>query len=165
MMSRIRSPNVFAPLFVALGLLLTADPLAAQTGRRWTVVPQLGFGIVTDNSSVGSAGLETGLELENGGAGWRWSGYASIRGIGVGCSESCFDGGPALALGGARSIGPLWLGAGAGAMRLFTRWRTVPFGRISLDVAPVRFDVRIEFPQFAGLGVYVPFLVGVPIPR
>jgi hypothetical protein len=50
-------------------------------------------------------------------------------------------------------------------MKLFTRWRMLPFGRISFDAHPVRNDVRGEFPQFAGLGVYVPVLVGVPISR
>jgi hypothetical protein len=140
--------------------------IRAQTApRAWALVPMLGFGVVTDHGNVGSAGVETALELENGGSGWRWSGYASLRGIGVGCSEACFDGGPALALGGSRSIGPLWIGGGAGAMKLFGRWRTLPFGRISLDWRRVRFDVRAEFPQFAGLGVYVPILVGVPISR
>jgi hypothetical protein len=48
-------------------------------------------------------------------------------------------------------------------MRDFEEWHLLPFGRLSLDAAPFRFDVRVEFPQQRGVDVYVPILIGVPI--
>jgi hypothetical protein len=32
--------------------------------------------------------------------------------------------------------------------------------RISVDAAPFPFDMRVELPQWSGLGVYVPILTG-----
>jgi hypothetical protein len=122
----------------------------------------LGLGVVRDGD-WGSGGMEAAIELEYAGTGWRWSGYGSLRGLGVGCGEACFDGGPALAVGGSRSVGVLWIGGGAGVMRQFGEWHLLPYGRASLDAAPFRIDLRVELPQGDGLGVYVPVLVGFPI--
>jgi hypothetical protein len=139
---------------------------SAQTGphRSWAVVPLLGFGVVRDEGWQ-SAGMEAAVELEYGGTDWRWSGYGSLRGLGVGCSHVCFDGGPAVAIGGSRSVGALWIGGGAGIMKQFGEWRLLPYGRISQDAAPFRFDMRVELPQWSGLGVYLPILIGIPIGR
>lgn len=154
----------WAFLLAAAGVPPTAS---AQTEpqRSWAVVPWLGFGVVRDNGDWGSAGAEAALELEYGGAGWRWSGYASLRGLGVACSVACFTGGPALAIGASRSVGVLWIGGGAGVMKQFGAWHPLPYGRISLDAAPFRIDLRVELPQESGQGVYLPLLVGIPISR
>jgi hypothetical protein len=95
--------------------------------------------------------MEAALELEYGGTDWRWRGYGSVRGSGVGCSPACFDGGPAVAIGSSRSVGALWLGGGAGMMKQFGEWRLLPLGRVSVDAAPFRFDTRVELPQWSGL--------------
>jgi hypothetical protein len=124
----------------------------------------LGMGVVRESGGWNSAGAEAALELEYGGAAWRWSGYASLRGLGVGCSHACFDGGPAAALGVARSLGPLWLGGGVGVMDQLGRSRVVPYGRLSLPVARFRLDLRVERTRQTGSDVYFPLLVGFPIP-
>lgn len=164
-----RSPAVFpwAWLPLLLGAAVLPEKASAQTEphRSWAVVPLLGFGVARRNGNWESAGAEAAVDLEYGGPGWRWSGYASLRGLGVNCSEACFDGGPAVAIGGSRSVGALWIGGGAGVMRHFGAWRLLPYGRISIDAAPVRFDARVELPQASGLGVYLPILVGIPISR
>jgi hypothetical protein len=132
--------------------------------RSWAVVPLLGFGAVRDGDWE-SAGMEAAVELEYGGTDWRWSGYGSLRGLGVGCSHACFDGGPAVAIGGSRSVGALWIGGGAGIMKQLGEWRLLPYGRISLDAAPFRFDMRVELPPWSGSSVYLPILIGIPISR
>jgi hypothetical protein len=127
-------------------------------------VPWLGFGIVHSGESWNSGGLEAAVELVYEAADWRLSAYASERGVGVGCSEACFEGGPALAAGASRSMGGgLWLGGGAGAMHQHGRWRFLPYGLLSVDAARVRLDLRIELPQQDGSGVYFPILVGLPL--
>lgn len=152
---------------LTLGILTAAalpTPACAQTVPEpgWAVVPMLGFGLVRDGA-WGSAGMEAAVELEYGAEAWRGSGYVSQRGIGVGCSHACFDGGPALALGGSRSLGPLWVGGGAGVMKDFGEWRLVPFGRISVDAAPFRVDVRVELARESGWDLYLPVLIGLPL--
>ena len=126
-------------------------------------MPWLGFGMVRAGESWNSGGLEAALELEYGDASWRGSALASERGVGVGCSEACFEGGPAFAIGAARSIGDLWIGAGAGTMHQHGGWRFLPYGRISVDAARARLDLRIELPQQDGSGTYFPLLVGLPL--
>ena len=123
----------------------------------------LGFGALLVNETLGSAGMETAVALEYGDSDWRATSFASLRGLGVSCSHACFTGGPALALGAARSVGEVWIGAGVGIMKQFDEWRLLPYGRIALDVAPLRLEVRVEDPQHRGSGVYIPFLVGLPI--
>lgn len=153
----------------ALAAALPAAPIAAQDARRTvTIVPALGAGVVRSNGSWNSAGVEAALDVGFRLASWRLDGYASVRGIGVGCSEACFEGGPALAAGvsrllGGRPLGGVWLGAAAGAMHQHGRWRFVPQGRVTLDRARVRVELRVELPQQEGSGVYVPLLVGIPI--
>ena len=143
------------------------SPAAAQAEpvRAWTVVPWLGFGVVRAGESWNSGGMEAAVELSYERAGrWRASAWASERGIGVGCSEACFEGGPAFAVSAARGIGrSFWLGAGAGTMHQHSRWRFVPFGRATWDADRVRLDFRIERPQQDGSGVYFPLLVGLPL--
>jgi hypothetical protein len=152
-----------------LPLLLVAVAPAtasAQTDpqRTWAVVPSLGLGVVRRNGQWGSAGLEAALDLEYARNGWRWGAYGSIRGVGVGCSEGCFeDEGATVAMGGSRSVGRVWIGGGAGVMKRFGEWRLAPYGRISVDAAPVRLDLRIELPREGGVSVYAPFLVGIPV--
>ena len=151
-------------LLPILPVVTPASVLAQEDARRaWTVVPLVGFGVVRVNESWNSAGMEAAVDLEYGGMAWRGNGYASVRGIGVGCSHTCFDGGPAVGIGASRSIGAVWIGGGLGVMKQLGQWRLSPYGRISLDVAPLRFDLRIEFPQHTGSGVYFPILVGIPI--
>lgn len=161
-----RSPAVsswaWLPL-LAIAVLPAAASAQTEPARAWAVVPLLGFGVVRDNGQWGSAGMEAAVELEYGGTDWRWSGHGSLRGVGVGCSHACFDGGPAVAIGGSRSIGALWIGGGASAMKDFGRWRLQPYARLSLDAAPFRFDMRVELPREHGLSVYLPILVGMPI--
>lgn len=171
-------PPAWMPVLLGLALLpAAASGQAPEPHRSWAVVPMLGFGVVRDGE-WGSAGMEAALELEYGGSDWRWNGHGSVRGLGVSCSHAraatevstCFDGGPAVAVGGMRSLdalslGALWIGAGAGVMKQFGEWRLVPYGRISLDAAPLRIETRVEFPQFDGMGPYVPILIGIPIPR
>ena len=151
---------------VLLSVALEPAVVSAQTApqRSWAIVPLLGFGVVR-NGGWGSAGMEAAIELEYGGTGWRWSGYASQRGVGVGCSHACFDGGPAVAVGGSRSVGAVWIGGGAGVMKQLGEWRLLPYGRISLDLPPFRFDLRVELPQWNGSGPYLPILMGIPITR
>lgn len=158
--------TIFRAGLLVLCLASLVPPTAsAQTEgeRSWSVVPLLGFGAVGDHGNWGSAGVETALDVGYGGGAWRWSGYASLRGIGVGCSAACFDGGWAFAGGASRSVGPLWIGAGAGAMRQLGQWHFLPYARISLDAARFRFDVRVELPRQTGVGVYVPALIGMPL--
>jgi hypothetical protein len=149
---------------VALAMAIGAPVVGAQTEPQggWVVIPSLGFGVVRDGD-WGSAGMEVALEGGYERAGWRWSGYGSLRGLGVGCSHACFDGGPAIAVGVSRSFGALWIGGGAGVMKQLAEWHTLPYGRISLDAAPVRFEARIELPSNVGGGVYVPVLIGIPL--
>jgi hypothetical protein len=163
----LRRRMVFGWTWLGVIVLHTASaPVAAwaqaEPQRRWTVVPLVGFGVTRVDASWNSAGLEAAIGLEYGGSAWRGSGYASIRGVGVGCSHACFDGGPAFGVGVSRSIGAVWIGGGAGIMKQFGTWRPSPHGRISLDAAPFRFEIRIELPQHTGSGVYLPILVGVP---
>ena len=149
-----------------LNLAVVPATLSAQTevAPHWTAVPLLGFGGVRDGG-WGSGGMEAALELGYERAGWRWSGYGSLRGLGVGCSHACFDGGPAFAMGVTRSVGAIWIGGGLGAMRQFAAWHALPYGKVSLDAAPLRLDLRVEFPRRSGLGVYMPVLVGIPLSR
>jgi hypothetical protein len=136
-----------------------------EPDRAWAVVPLLGGGRVSEGGNWRSAGAEAALELEYGGSDWRGSAYASQRGLGTSCSEGCFDGGPAFAAGIARSLGPVWLGGGTGAMKQFGRWRQIPFGRASFHASRFRFDVRVETPQDGRTDAYVPILIGIPFPR
>jgi len=146
---------------------LTSRDAAAQDEpvRAWTVTPWVGFGVVHAGESWNSGGMEAAIELTYERAGrWRASGYASERGIGVGCSEACFEGGPAFAVSAAQGIGrSFWIGAGAGTMHQHGRWRFVPFGRATWDADRVWLDFRIERPQQDGSGVYFPLLVGLPL--
>ena len=48
-------------------------------------------------------------------------------------------------------------------MKRFGAWQLAPYGRISLDAAPVRFDLRIELPREKGVSVYAPILIGIPL--
>jgi hypothetical protein len=160
-----------ALLGAGLALLVTCagvwapEASAQEPERAWAVIPMLGGGRVREEGGWNSAGAEAALELEYGGSGWRWSGYASQRGLGVGCSESCFDGGPAFAAGIARSFGRLWLGGGAGVMKDFGAWRRFPYGRASFHASRFRFDVRFELPDDGRSNVYIPILIGIPLPR
>jgi hypothetical protein len=152
-------------MLAGAALLPSAASAQRDAGRGLAVVPALGFGTVRVNGGWNSGGAEAALGVEYAGADWRADGFGSLRGIGVGCSESCFDGGPAFALGASRSVGALWLGGGAGTMKQHGRWRFLPFGRISVDAARLRLDLRIEWPQQDGSGVYFPLMVGIPIGR
>ena len=154
-----------ALLVTCIAVLPAQASAQAAPARAWAVVPLLGGGRVREEGGWNSAGAEAALELEYGGANWRGSAYASQRGLGVGCSEACFDGGPAFAVGVARSFGPLWLGGGAGVMKDFGRWTRFPYGRASIHASRFRFDVRVELPEDDRSNVYVPILVGIPIPR
>src|SRR5688572_28091728 len=110
-------PAAFWPVLIATLIGAATPSGAAAQGAPpagWSLVPLLGFGTVRVNDSWNSGGMEAALELEYGGAAWRASSSASLKGLGVGCSESCFEGGPALALSGSRSLGRLWIGVGAG---------------------------------------------------
>src|SRR5687768_9898721 len=122
------------PLLLHGALVPTAASAQMEPQRSRALVPLLGFGMVRDGG-WGSAGMEAAVDLEYGGTDWRWSGYGSLRGLGVGCSHACFNGGPAVAIGGARSVGALWIGGGAGIMKQFGSWRFIPYGRISLEAA------------------------------
>ena len=154
------SLSVWLVFFFACAMLPRAGSAQAQPQRAFSVVSLLGFGVVSDGD-WSSVGLEAALDLVYGGTDWQWSVYGSWRGLGVGCSEACFDGGPALAVGVSRSIGRFWLGAGAGAMHEFGRWRPLPYARISVERAPFRIDLRVELPQEeVGGGVYLPLLLG-----
>jgi hypothetical protein len=132
--------------------------------RIWTVVPLLGFGVVDENGWR-SAGAEAGLDIEHGDSDWRGVAHVSVIGLGLGCSEACFDGGPALTIGFLRSIGALWLGAGAGAIKQPGGWHSLPYGHIALDAAPIRLDLRIELPRRHESRLYIPALIGIPLPR
>ena len=145
MLEIIRSRNAFIwawlPLLFGIAVVPARASAQIERQRTWAVVPLLGFGTVRDNATWGSAGMEAALELEYGGTSWRWNGHGSLQGLGVGCSHACFDGGPAVGIGGS------------------------PYGRISLDRSRVRFDVRVELPRRYGLSAYVPLMVGIPISR
>ena len=150
--------------------LAAAAPAAAsaqvERGPAWTVVPMVGFGfVVEENGSRNSGGLEAAVDLEYGDARWRGGAYGSWRGLGVSCSHACWEGGPAVAAGASRALGRLWLGGGVGTMKQRNEWLFVPYGRVSVDVAPVRLDLRVELPQDEGSRVYLPLLVGFPVPR
>lgn len=158
-----------ASVWLALLLIQTAlTPVAAwaqtEPDRRWSLVPELGFGATRVNGGWNSAGLEAAVDLEYGGTNWRGNAVASLKGVGVGCSHACFEGGPAVAVGVSRSLGAFWVGGGAGVMRQFGTWRPYPYGRIFIDATPFRLELRAEFPQHTGSGVYIPVLVGMPIP-
>jgi hypothetical protein len=153
-------------MVVVLGLAGEPAALSAQMEdeRDWTAVPLLGFGVLRDGG-WGSGGVEAALELGYRRSGFRWGGLGSLRGLGVSCSHACFDGGPALALSMSRSVGPLWIGGGMGAMKQLGEWRALPYGTVSLDAAPLRLDLRVEFPRRGGPGPYLPILVGIPLSR
>lgn len=151
-------------LILGAAVMPAALSAQAEPNQGWAVVPWLGFGVVRDNGGWQSGGMEAAVDLEYGGTRWRWSGYASQRGLGVGCSHSCFEGGPALALGGSRSIGPLWIGGGAAVMKRHGAWSLFPYGRVSLDTGRVRWAMRLELPQ-EDVGIYVPIMIGIPIGR
>jgi hypothetical protein len=162
------SPRIHAVAVTFLLAALVPRAAWAQTeagGARWSVVPLVGFGALIQNGGWGSAGMEGALEVEYGGSAWRSGGFASLRGIGVGCSEACFDGGPAVAASLSRSVGTVRLGGGVGVMKQLQRWAWVPLARVSVDAAPMRWELRVEWPRHRGAGVYVPLLAGVPVPR
>jgi hypothetical protein len=98
-------------------------------------VPLLGFGALGDGD-WSSTGVELALDLSYGGTEWRGTAYGSWRGLGVGCSEVCFDGDLRSQSACPDPIGHLWLGGGAGAMHDFGRWRRLSYARISLDGKP-----------------------------
>jgi hypothetical protein len=162
-MSQIRRPlplRTWVWLLVLFAAAVLPSRAAAQAS--WAVVPFVGLGAARDNGTWGSGGAEVALDVEYGDADWRGTASGSIRGLGMGCSEGCIDDGGSAALGGARSLRAVWLGAGLGVMK-YREWHLRPYARISLDVAPVRFDVRVELPREAGRSVYVPILIGIPI--
>lgn len=152
-------------LLLVLGNAMVPTLLGAQTeaSPAWAIVPFVGFGAVVENGDVESAGMEAALDIEYGGTRWRLNGYSSLRGLGVSCSHACFDGGLALAVGASRWLGAVWIGGGIGAMKQLGEWQLLPYGRLSLDSTPIRFDVRVELPQGSGQGVYIPILVGFPL--
>jgi hypothetical protein len=151
-------------LLLALVALLPARASSQESApAAWAVVPLLGAGVTRENDSWGSAGVEAAVELEYGGQRWRGGSYGSWRGLGVGCSERCLEGGPAVGIGASRSVGGLWIGGGALAMKQSAEWQVVPFVRVSMDAQPLRLDLRIELPRSYQRGLYVPILVGFPI--
>lgn len=158
-------PGTWLPtLLVTLAVAIPSGGAAqADAARGWTVTPMLGFGVVHDGDWR-SAGMEAALELGYGGDAWRLTGHGSQQGLGVTCSHACWGGGPAFAVGGARSVGSFWLGAGVGLMRQFGEWRPAPWAGVSFDTEPFRIDMRVEFPEADGARIYLPVLLGYPIP-
>src|SRR5688572_6061446 len=111
-------------LLPTLPMVIPAAASAQDDARRaWTVVPFLGFGVVRVNQSWNSASMEAAVDLEYGDTAWRGNGCGSVRGIGVGCSHTCFDGGPAVGIGASRSVGKAWIGGGLGVMKQLGQWR------------------------------------------
>ena len=166
-MRAIRRPAFWpCPALLAASIAMTPNSAAAQEERTdtWAIVPSMGFGMVRVGESRNSAGMELAVDVEYGGAAWRADAFASLRGLGVGCSHSCFDGGPALAAGVSRSLGRVRLGGGMGTMNQLGDWFLLPYGRISVNAAALRFNLRVEFPQDDS-GVYFPLLIGIPLPR
>ena len=164
-------------LFLMLQVAAVPAKASAQAGssRTWALVPMLGFGVLRDGGSWGSAGAEAALDIQYGGTRWRWNAYGFIQGVGVGCSSAdlqpgatasgCFDGGPGVAIGGARSVGPFWVGGGVGATNQHDPWRLRPFVRVSLDARPFRFDLRADVSRGTGSRLYLPLLVGIPLSK
>ena len=128
------------------------------------VTPYLGLGTLRRNGSWESAGLEASLQLGYGGTRLRWHTAASLRGIGVSCSDGCADGGWAFSVGVARAVGRVWLSGGAGVANQFGDWQLHPYAGVVLDEGRLQLQLRLEVPLEAG-GVYVPILVGFPLPR
>lgn len=170
------------PLLLAAAILLVPadDGLSAQsavapsdtgapvqtgpTPHVWSIMPRLGFAVVRENGQWGSAGAEAGVGLEYGGSAWRGGAAAAMRGLGVGCGDPCFiEGGPAVGLGAARSLAGIWLGGGVSFLRQSEEWHVLPYAGLSLDLARLRFEVRVELPEDDDVAVYVPILLGVPI--
>lgn len=168
------------PLFLAAALLLVPakDDLIAQshatdpgapvkTGSpapAWSIVPRLGFAGVRETGQWGSGGAEAGAALEYGGSVWRGGAAAAIRGVGVRCGDPCFiEGGPAVGLGADRSLGSVWIGSGVNFLRQSDDWHVLPFAGLSVDLARLRFEVRVELDAGDDGSAYVPIIVGVPI--
>ena len=157
MRARARLAFLFA---VAAPTTAAAQP---DEPRGWALVPSLGFGFVEENRDWRSGGAEAGVELEYGHDAWRWSGQASVRGLGLGCSEGCYGGGPAIALGVSRALGPVWAGAGAAVIEHVEEWHPLPFGRLAVDRGPARFELRVEVPRLSAINVYLPIVLALPI--
>lgn len=163
-----RPPAAFAlvwlPLLLGAAVLPPAAAAQTDAGPTWSVVPLVGFGVLRRNGGWDSAGMEAGVDIEHANTRWRGYGSAALRGVGVSCSHGgCLDGGPAAAIGGARSVGKLWIGGGTGIVKHAGHWRWLPYGRLSLDAAPFRLDMRAERSPVAGSSIHLPILIGFPI--
>ena len=89
-------------LFILLSCLVHhSGSLTAQeaSGTSLTVTPSVGMGVIPDNGELASGGMTTFLEIDLSRARWRWSVFAAVRGIGVGCSDGCDSGGQGFGLG------------------------------------------------------------------
>ena len=153
-------------LFILLSCLVHhSGSLTAQeaSGTSLTVTPSVGMGVIPDNGELAFGGMTTFLEIDLSRARWRWSVFAAVRGIGVGCSDGCEFGGQAVGVGIAYLLGGVAVGGGLGGLHRSAEWHVQPHGQLSFEQGVFRAQLRIEIPE--GIeGVHVPMLVGFRIP-
>jgi len=136
------------------------EPLLAQEAPTVpTVIPSVGFGAVFDSGHPESGGMSTLIQIEMSGDRLRWGLFASVRGIGVGCTDGCDLSGRALGAEIAFLVGRVGIGPGLGLIHRFTGWHVQPHGQLSLLLGTLRVQLRVEVSSGSN-GVHVPLLVG-----
>jgi len=149
---------------LAAALLLGPDAVPAQApSGSWGLVASLGGGTVRDGRDWSSGGMEVGLGLEVLGEAWRGRVAASLRGVGVGCSHACVDGGWGASVGLSRRLLGLHPGMGVAYSDQFGEWQAHPFVGLASEWRALIAELRAEFPREAG-GAYVPLVLSLRIP-
>lgn len=155
------------PACLALAAVAWAGPVAAQArdpgGVFVSVTPSGGIGPVFDHGAFVSFNGTVHLELDVTRGPWRWSAFASARGIGARCDDGCDLGGTAVGAGLTIVEGRVGLGGGLGALRQSDGWHALPHLSVVAESGPLRVQARLDWPR-GGYGVFLPVLVGVPLP-
>lgn len=155
--------------FVLLALVVCFGPrsgsLRAQesVGVSLTVTPSVGMAVITRNGNLESGGMTAIVEIDLHSAPLRWSVYAAVRGIGVGCSDGCDLGGRAVGGGISYLLGRIGVGGGVGLLRRSAEWHLQPHGQLSVVSGVLRVQLRLEVPESVG-GVHIPLLFGLQVP-
>jgi len=136
-----------------------AEPLLTQEAALLTVTPSVGFGAVFDGGHPESGGMSTLIQIEMNRDRLRWGLFASVRGIGVGCSDGCDLSGKALGAEIAFLMGRVSVGPGLGLIHRFTGWHAQPHGQLSFPLGTLRVQLRVEVASGSN-GLHVPLLLG-----
>lgn len=151
---------------VSATLLVQApEPVRAQSVAVTTVAitPSVGLGPIFDHGDLVSWSANVLVDLGVTRAPWRWSVFASARGFGAACADSCDLSGEALGLGVERLVRGVSFGGGVAGLRQSGAWYFQPVGMVSVTRGRVRAQLRVEAPR-GGFGVNIPILFGVRIP-